>query len=83
MTEGSFYITVSLPPERCFPHLEEMDTSCQERLKIVEKAMISQLSADFLGREDCTNTYAFYHPILVEVPDEVFYAAYRFAEIAA
>ena len=35
----------------------------------------SQLSADFIGREDYTNIYAFYHPILVEVPDEVFYAA--------
>ena len=35
----------------------------------------SQLSADFIGREDYTNIYAFYHPILVEVLDEVFYAA--------
>ena len=35
----------------------------------------NQLSADFIGREDYTNIYAFYHPILVEVPDEVFYAA--------
>ena len=35
----------------------------------------SQLSADFIGREDYTNIYAFYHPILVGVPDEVFYAA--------
>lgn len=42
MTEGSFYIPVSLPPERCFPHLEEMDTSCRERLKIIEKAIIQQ-----------------------------------------
>lgn len=25
----------------------------------------SQLSADFIGREDYTNIYAFYHPILV------------------
>lgn len=35
----------------------------------------SQLSADFIGREDYTNIYAFYHPILVEIPDETFYAA--------
>ncbi len=35
----------------------------------------SQLSADFIGREDYSNIYAFYHPILVEVSDEVFYAA--------
>ena len=35
----------------------------------------SQLSADFIGREDYTNIYAFYHPILVGVPDEIFYAA--------
>lgn len=34
-----------------------------------------QLSADFIGREDYTNIYAFYHPILVEIPDETFYAA--------
>ena len=35
----------------------------------------NQLSADFIGREDYTNIYAFYHPILVEIPDDVFYAA--------
>lgn len=35
----------------------------------------NQLSADFIGREDYTNIYAFYHPILVEIPDEIFYAA--------
>ena len=34
----------------------------------------NQLSADFIGREDYTNIYAFYHPILVEIPDEIFYA---------
>ena len=33
------------------------------------------MSADFIGREDYTNIYAFYHPILVGVPDEIFYAA--------
>ena len=32
----------------------------------------NQLSADFIGREDYTNIYAFYHPILVEIPDDVF-----------
>ena len=35
----------------------------------------NQLSADFIGREDYSNIYAFYHPILVEIPDDVFYAA--------
>ena len=35
----------------------------------------NQLSADFIGREDYTNIYAFYHPILVEIPDGIFYAA--------
>lgn len=35
----------------------------------------NQLSADFIGREDYTNIYAFYHPILVEIPDDVFYGA--------
>ena len=34
----------------------------------------NQLSADFIGREDYSNIYAFYHPILVEIPDEIFYA---------
>ena len=35
----------------------------------------NQLSADFIGREDYSNIYAFYHPTLVEIPDDVFYAA--------
>ena len=35
----------------------------------------NQLSADFIGREDYTNIYAFYHPTLVEIPDDVFYTA--------
>lgn len=35
----------------------------------------NQLSADFIGREDYSNIYAFYHPILVDIPDDVFYAA--------
>ena len=35
----------------------------------------NQLSADFIGREDYTNIYAFYHPTLVEIPDDVFYGA--------
>ena len=34
-----------------------------------------QLSQDFIGREDYLNIYAFYHPVLVEIPDEVFLAA--------
>ena len=35
----------------------------------------NQLSADFIGREDYSNIYAFYHPTLVEIPDDVFYGA--------
>ena len=34
-----------------------------------------QLSADFIGREDFVNIYNFYHPVLIEVEDEVFTAA--------
>lgn len=34
-----------------------------------------QLSADFIGREDYTNIYAFYHPVLLEVEDDVFLTA--------
>lgn len=34
-----------------------------------------QLSADFIGREDFRNIYQFYHPMLVKVEDEVFWAA--------
>lgn len=28
--------------EKLFPHLEEIDTSCRERLEIIEKAMMQQ-----------------------------------------
>lgn len=34
-----------------------------------------QLSPGFIGREDFSNIYLFNHPILIEVEDEVFYAA--------
>ncbi|HIZ21352.1 MAG TPA: LicD family protein [Candidatus Blautia faecigallinarum] len=34
-----------------------------------------QLSAAFIGREDFANIYPFYHPTLLEVEDEVFWAA--------
>lgn len=34
-----------------------------------------QLSADFIGREDYSYIYPFYHPILVKIPDEIFMAA--------
>lgn len=34
-----------------------------------------QLSADFIGREDFVNIYSFYHPVLVELEDEVFETA--------
>lgn len=35
----------------------------------------AQLSAEFIGREDYTFIYAFYHPVLADLPDEVFMAA--------
>lgn len=28
--------------EKLFPHLEEIDTACRERLEIIEKAMMQQ-----------------------------------------
>ena len=28
--------------ENLFPHLEEIDTACRERLEIIEKAMMQQ-----------------------------------------
>lgn len=28
--------------EKPFPHLEEIDTACRERLEIIEKAMMQQ-----------------------------------------
>lgn len=34
-----------------------------------------QLDAEFIGREDFSNIHAFYHPILLEIPDEAFEAA--------
>lgn len=34
-----------------------------------------QLSADFIGREDSFHIFAFYHPTLLEVDDEIFSAA--------
>lgn len=34
-----------------------------------------QLSAPFIGREDYLNIYSFYHPVLIELEDEVFLAA--------
>lgn len=34
-----------------------------------------QLSAPFIGREDFGGIYAFYHPVLLEISDEAFYAA--------
>lgn len=34
-----------------------------------------QLSAEFIGREDFANIHPFYHPVLLEVPEEVFLAA--------
>ena len=34
-----------------------------------------QLSSPFIGREDFGGIYAFYHPVLLEISDEAFYAA--------
>lgn len=34
-----------------------------------------QLSAAFIGREDFANIHAFYHPVLLHIPDEAFWAA--------
>ena len=35
----------------------------------------TQLSADFIGREDYLYIYPFYHPVLIKIPDDVFLAA--------
>lgn len=35
----------------------------------------TQLSADFIGREDYSYIYPFYHPILVDIPDDIFLPA--------
>ena len=32
-----------------------------------------QLSADFVGREDFANIHPFYHPVLVPIPEDVFF----------
>lgn len=37
----------------------------------------AQLSPDFIGREDFDHIYAYYHPVLVDIPDEVFLAAVK------
>ena len=37
----------------------------------------TQLSPDFIGREDFDHIYAYYHPVLVDIPDEVFLAAVK------
>lgn len=43
--------------------------------ELFEKYYRMQLSADFIGREDFRNIYQFYHPVLVKLDDEVFWAA--------
>ena len=35
-------ITDLIVTEKLFPHLEEIDTACRERLEIIEKAMMQQ-----------------------------------------
>lgn len=42
---------------------------------IFGKYFQAQCSGLFVGREDFVNIYRFYHPILIEVEDEVFYTA--------
>ena len=44
-------------------------------LEIFKNYYQMQLSADFIGREDFRNIYQFYHPILLKLEDEVFWAA--------
>ena len=34
---GPFCIPISLSLKSCFPHLEEIDTACRERLEIMKK----------------------------------------------
>lgn len=42
---------------------------------IFEKYFQEQLSAGFIGREDFSNIYPFYHPTLLEIDDDTFTAA--------
>ena len=42
---------------------------------ILEKYFQVQLSAGFIGREDFSNIYPFYHPTLLEIDDDTFTAA--------
>ena len=42
---------------------------------VFSKYYQAQCSAPFVGREDFVNIYRFYHPILIELEDEVFYTA--------
>ena len=42
---------------------------------IFEKYFQVQLSAGFIGREDFSNIYPFYHPTLLEIDDDTFTAA--------
>lgn len=42
--------------------------------EIFEDYFSVQLSPAFIGREDYTNIYPFYHPVLLEIPDEEFLA---------
>ena len=36
-----------------------------------------QLSPEFIGREDYRYIYSFYHPVLIEIPDDIFLAAVK------
>lgn len=47
----------------------------EELSGIFSKYYQAQCSGLFVGREDFVNIYRFYHPVLIEVEDEVFYTA--------
>ena len=41
-TSGGILYTDLIVTEKLFPHLEEIDTACRERLEIIENAMMQQ-----------------------------------------
>lgn len=46
----SILYTDLIVAEKLFPHLEEIDIACRERLKIIEKAMMQQEGVTDAGR---------------------------------
>lgn len=61
----SGYQLQELVERRCYRKLSALFTSYYR----------TQLSADFIGREDYSYIYPFYHPILVDIPDDIFLPA--------